>query len=287
MKPHFTRITCLAVLLWTTGCDLPTSSVAIHPGIRQPDHTSIAPAPTQYPLHLYSAPSDGWQYITAAGIHVEMPADDQIPGEYFDGRRSCPFGLVGRNAHLRMTFGLETLDFDFRGPFTFLRNVSTLGVPDGGTPWPTALYTFHSNAYTRDDRYYAPAGGNVLLACDGSYVLNVFGNRLWVGHLYGKLYNGPIVRNSRYEDPDCGSGGGGPWNPWDDPVYISGSDPTPAAVERDQISDCDGGTGGGGAGDNGYTCTWDYVTFEISYDGGRTWHHFWSGWVPVCDENMA
>jgi hypothetical protein len=195
--------------------------------------------------------------------------------------------LVGFNAHLRMSYGLETLDFDFRGPFTFVRQVSTLAVAEGGSPWPTALYIFHSNAYTRDDRYYAPAGNNVLLGCDGHYVVNVFGNRLWVGRLYGKLYNGPIVRNPRYEDPECGDGGGGGWDPWDDPIHMTGTGAFPDSVDDGMTSGCGGSDGASGAGSGNYSCVWDYVTLEISYDGGRTWQHFWSGWLQVCDENMA
>ncbi len=47
--------------------------------------------------------------------------------------------------------------------------------------------------------------------------------------------------------------------------------------------DGSGGGGGDDGGNSGYSCTWEYITIEASYDGGATWEDFWSGWAKVCD----
>jgi hypothetical protein len=74
--------------------------------------------------------------------------------------------------------------------------------------------------YTADDRYYAPEGNSVLLACDGRYHWNNRFLRVWRGHLYGRTYNGPIVRNY-----SAGSGDGscGFADPGEETTYESGS----------------------------------------------------------------
>ncbi len=57
------------------------------------------------------------------------------PLDGYGKRRVCPNEEVQKfNAHLRMTYNREEIDLDFRGPFTFLRHVSTT------SPYPTALY---------------------------------------------------------------------------------------------------------------------------------------------------
>jgi hypothetical protein len=201
----------LVVVVAAACHDAPTTSPeesaagAAAPG--RPGYSTLTEEPADYPLHYYGDESDNWPYMTAlTGTYVEIVAADQTPQPYDNdaSRRVCPNDqLVGRNAHLRMNYRLETLDFDFRGPFTFVRHVSTT------SPYPTALYIFNRNAYTRDNKYYAPARNNVLLACDGRYVFRNNVIRVWTGHFYGKLYNGPIVRNPEYEDCEDGGGGGG------------------------------------------------------------------------------
>jgi hypothetical protein len=183
----------------------PDESVAGAAAPGSPGYSILIEEPADYPLHHYGDESDDWPYMTAVtGTYVEIVAADQTPQPYDNdaSRRVCPNDqLIGRNAHLRMNYRLETLDFDFRGPFTFVRHVSTT------SPYPTALYVFNRNAYTRDNKYYAPAGNNVLLACDGRYVFRNNVIRVWTGHFYGKLYNGPIVLNPDYDG--CGDEGGG------------------------------------------------------------------------------
>lgn len=80
---------------------------------------------------------------------------------------------------------------------------------------------------------------------------------------------------------DGGGCGGGEW------YYMESYDPY-APEENAATASCGGGGGGGGSDSGGnYSCYWDYITLEISYDGGQTWEHFWSGWAKVCDDQMT
>jgi hypothetical protein len=89
-------------------------------------------------------------------------------------------------------------------------------------------------------------------------------------------YRGTITENS---GGGCEGGGGG----FDDPIYITSYDPYASDPDHDVVvQDCGGGAGGGGGG--GLTCGWEWMEIEISYDGGQTWHHFWSGWGQVCEQ---
>lgn len=264
----------------------------------------------EYPLHYYGDESDNWPYITPlSGSYVEIVAADQTPQPYDNDAkvRVCPNeAYVGRNAHLRMNYRLETLDFDFRGPFTFVRHVSTT------SPYPTALYIFNRNAYTRNNKYYAPAGNNVLLACDGRYVARGNVIRLWVGHLHGKLYNGPIVLNPNYDECEDGGGGGGTelmhvvdpgYDPYDSSPAIAegggggcgttpetesgGSTTTGTGTQYEPGDSTDGetvdwgtGQGNGGTSACGDAAIVDYVCIDI-WDG-TTWVEWGCGYVTTC-----
>lgn len=92
----------------------------------------------------------------------------------------------------------------------------------------------------------------------------------------------PVLVRRGTGDDGCGDGGsGGDWH------YMELYDPySPApenAGETVTTSCGGGGSDGGGSDPTGYSCTWDYITIEISYDGGQTWHDFWSGWAQVCE----
>lgn len=242
MHPNSQRLLLGLVLL--AACEsAPTPPAA--PALEAPAR-SLSSAGIAYPLHAYSDPTDGWAYLTPTQpVYVELRASDQTPHPD-DGpgkRRVCPNDQwIERNAHLRMNHGLETIDLDFRGPFTFLRHVST------ASPYPTAAYRFNRNAYSHDDKYYAPAGGQVLLACDGNYVLNNGLIRLWVGYLYGKGYTGDIVRNPDYQDPGASEGGceDGIGEPGDQPdlPYTSHSYDPYTPESEGGAGECSGGSGG-------------------------------------------
>lgn len=267
-------------------------------------------AGTEYPLHFYGDDTDAWEYLTpGTPVWVEIPADDQTPHseDGYGKRRVCPNDqLIQKNAHLRMNYGLEELDLDFRGPFSFIRHVSTLPPAEGGSPYPTATYRFYQNAYTRDNRYYAPAGGEVLLACDGNYVANNVFIRLWVGYLYGKLYNGPIVRNPNFTA--CSEGGSTSGNTARrSDLYEDDYDPYEPAWG---YQECEGGTDGASEGSggtqyepgdytNGETVDWEtgvgtgkpsacgadakveYICIEVWVDGVG-WVEWSCGYATTC-----
>ena len=263
------------------------------------------PAPAQHDIAPIGDPSDSWEWMSATvPTYVEMVALDQTPHADDGVARVCPDDqLIMRNANLQMEHNGETINFYFRGPFTFLRRVSTT------SPYPTALYRFNKDTYSDDRKYYAPAGNGVLLACDGHYVLNNDLIRLWVGHFYGKLYNGPILPNPSAHDPlACSSGGGGGggsgygplWPNWPvdyGPSYNTSVDNyyyDPYAPDGGDAVDCSGldgdggisvGGGGGTSGDpggGGSNCSTEWVAIEVSYDGGETWSVWWEGEAQVC-----
>lgn len=255
-KPTYLWVGAAVAVGTLAGCDRVSGPTAV-PAPTETHGPASYYAGTEYPLHFYGDETDSWEYLTpGTAVYVEIPANDQTPSieDGYGKRRVCPNDqLVGRNAHLRMNYGLETLDIDFRGPFQFERHVSTLPPADGGSPYPTATYRFHTNAYTRDNKYYAPGGNSVLLACDGNYVVRNSVFRLWSGHLYGKLYNGPIVRNPGYEDPECDEAGGS-WGGSGSSTQII-QDPYSESYDPYEPSwgyqDCAGGTDGGGEDDDG------------------------------------
>jgi hypothetical protein len=97
-------------------------------------------------------------------------------------------------------------------------------------------------------------------------------------------HEGQLRRNGINAGNGGGCVGGGDW------YYMESYDPyDPAPAEGDAgvTASCGGGGGGAGFDPGNYSCSWDYITIEISYDGGKTWQHFWSGWAQVCEEHMA
>jgi hypothetical protein len=91
---------------------------------------------------------------------------------------------------------------------------------------------------------------------------------------------GQLRRNGINAD-GCRDGAGGEW------YYMESYDPyAPTPEDGAAVPTGCGGDGSGGDGfDPGnYSCTWDYITIEISRDGGKTWEVWWSGWAQVCEE---
>jgi hypothetical protein len=247
----------LGGVLWgLTGC---TEIGPLAPG-----GSTRAIAPALSPLFVWEATgdeSDSWETMTQAqGTYYEVVAADQTP-QPSDGLdpwkpRVCPNDqLIQRNAQLRMnhTDTGEEIDLEFRGPFEFMRHVST-----SGSPYPTALYRFRKPAYSYDKRYLAPANNNVLLACDGNYVVNNAMIRFWRGFLLGKLYNGPIESN-----PDC------------EDSRFSTARYNPYGTEDEE---CDAPSSGSS---NGVSCIVDWI--RIEYWDGLSWQLYWFGSATVCD----
>lgn len=79
------------------------------------------------------------------------------------------------------------------------------------------------------------------------------------------------------------SGGGCDGGAIKEPVYMESDEP--GAENGELTANCGGATGGNSGG--GYECSWDYITIEISYDGGATWQDYWSGWSQVCESLAA
>jgi hypothetical protein len=86
-----------------------------------------------------------------------------------------------------------------------------------------------------------------------------------------------LVRRGSPGGEGCGTGGGGD-------ITISSYNPYASApAEGDVSTTCSGGGGDASDGGSGLSCTWEYLTIEITRDG-VTWETFWEGWGQVCDE---
>lgn len=98
-------------------------------------------------------------------------------------------------------------------------------------------------------------------------------------------HEGQLRRNgiNAGDGDGCGAGGGGDW------YYMESYDPyAPTPEDGETVTtSCGGGGGGDGFDPSNYLCSWDYITIEISRDGGKTWEVWWSGWAQVCEEYAA
>jgi hypothetical protein len=106
----------------------------------------------------------------------------------------------------------------------------------------------------------------------------------WTGRCFGYAQWG-IGRVVSFEGtvwPTSSGGGCGGGGTIKDPIYMESYDPYSPDPEDGALTPACGGGGGGFTG-GGYNCTWDYITMEISYDGGATWQDYWSGWAQVCE----
>src|SRR5881398_1124 len=84
-------------------------------------------APAHFDGTTTADPSDTWEWMSeTVPTYVEMVALDQTPHPDDGVGRVCPNDqLIERNANLRMDHNGEMINFYFRGPFTFMRHVST------------------------------------------------------------------------------------------------------------------------------------------------------------------
>lgn len=157
------------------------------------------------------------------------------------------------------------------------------------TPDPSPL-SIDGSARWRDAR--------ILVHCFA--IIGWGGTRYY--HYHPIAYNGTLesTRSACGDPDDPPIWGGGEYitnDPSTSPVPEDGTEPLTrftrdpdreGAPPDTYIMDCGGGAGGGDAGGAGnVTCHWEYMTIEISYDGGRTWSVWWEGWGQVCEENMS
>jgi hypothetical protein len=109
----------------------------------------------------------------------------------------------------------------------------------------------------------------------------VFGAQILVAQ--NPLTHPVLVFRGRDSDGSCG--GDGSWT-GGGPIYMFSYDPYAPDQERDVTGEAcsgSGSSGGSDGGDGAGNCTWDYVTIQISRDGGVTWETYWSGWAKTCD----
>src|SRR3990170_6071481 len=109
-----TVVVSVLALMAVSACDRSPGPTAHTPSVGRGAEFNYAGV--AYPLHVYGDETDGWEYLTpGTPVWVEIPADDQTPNS-LDGygkRRVCPNDqLIFKNAHLRMNYGMETLDLD-------------------------------------------------------------------------------------------------------------------------------------------------------------------------------
>ena len=164
----------------------------------------------------------------------------------------------------------------------------------GGYRWAVTWYTFpfqmgfaqysaSPNPAISDDGRATWYNPGAYVECTNTWYYNLDGSVAYVEFRWHVIsYSGEIRENS---DSGCGGDGGGDWG-GTDPIYITSYDPYAPEQEGDvSVQDCGGGGGGGGGGT--LVCWWEWMEIEISYDGGKTWHPFWSGWGQVCEHQAA
>ncbi|HEX6374076.1 MAG TPA: hypothetical protein VF006_34430 [Longimicrobium sp.] len=185
----------------------------------------------------------------ASGMEYEMDT----------GEVACPAIL---NSHVKYWVNINAVG---QRLFTFFAPHTRIGYLGGG------VYRYRMTLGRSDD--------NEWLA-EGAWTGKCIGYAQWgIGRVLS--FEGTVWRVGDDEGDGCG-GGGGDW------YYMESYDPySPTPDEDAAVTTSCGGGGGDGFDPANYSCYWDYITLEISYDGGKTWQEFWSGWAQICDEQMA
>jgi hypothetical protein len=132
-------------------------------------------------------------------------------------------------------------------------------------------------------------GAQILVHC--------YATMLWGGsrtyHYHPVAYNGTLesLRSACTDDPPTWGGDYITNEPSAGVVMDDGTEPL-TRLTRDPyregappdtyITDCTGG-GGDAGGSGSVACHWEYMTIEISYDGGKTWSVWWEGWGQICE----
>jgi hypothetical protein len=158
----------------------------------------------------------------------------------------------------------------------------------GGYAWYVTYYTFpfqfgHAtfsalpDPVVSDDGAATWTGPGADVECTNTWYFNPNGSVAYVRYNWHIIrYRGTITVNS-----GC-SGDGGTIS---DPIFMNSYDPYAPEQAGDAVTlqSCGGGSAGTGGGDADSACHWEWMEIEISYDGGQTWHPFWSGWGQVCE----
>lgn len=165
----------------------------------------------------------------------------------------------------------------------------------GGYAWAVTYHTFpYQHGFAQYSALPSPAisdDGRATWSNPGAYVECT--NTWWfnpngtVNHVEFRWHVIDYRGDIRGNDDGCG-GDGGDWG-GTDPIYATSYDPYAPEQAGDDVlvHDCGGGGAGGGSAGGTLECWWEWMEIEISYDGGKTWHPFWSGWGQVCEEQAA
>jgi hypothetical protein len=194
---------------------------------------------------------------------------------------SCPTSLRPRFNHYQ---GVVFRGKEFE---THWQNMAggALGGPSyawfSATPDPNPL-SIDGSARWRDAR--------ILVHCFA--IIGWGGTRYY--HYHPVAYNGTLESTQSACGTDPPTWGGEDYVTSDPSVGVAmdnGAEPmTRLTRDPDRVGapsitylmDC-GGAGGGDAGGPSVTCQWEYMTVEISYDGGKTWSVWWEGWGQTCE----
>jgi hypothetical protein len=130
-------------------------------------------------------------------------------------------------------------------------------------------------------------------------LVHCFATRLWNGnrtyHYHPIAYNGALESTQSACGTDPPTWGGEDYmtsapstgvvmDDGTEPMTRLTRDPDRAGAPSDMyLMDCGGAGGGDAGGSGGVTCQWEYMTIEISYDGGKTWSVWWEGWGQTCE----
>lgn len=236
--------------------------------MRMKKHYRILVALVLASLGLAGACSDTPSGPSAAVAVQQPPLQGQLvfdgTGAEYEldtGEPACPAIL---NSHVKYWVNINAV-----GPrlFTFFAPHTRIGYLGEG------VYRYRMTLGRSDD--------NEWLA-EGSWTGKCVGFAQWgIGRVVS--FEGTVWRVG---DDDvgggCGGGGGGYY--FDDPIIMESYDPyAPAPDSEDVTIECGGGGGSGGSG--GRTCLSEWMVIEVSYDGGRNWEPWWSGWGLICYEN--
>lgn len=205
--------------------------------------------------HGDGTPDNPYYYVSPGEWAATYPFAESTPLDEWDAA-PCPPMYRGTLWLFIDIPNVGRRRFYFQGPFNWVATISP----------GYARYTVVVPGV--DERGEWTASGPVIAECRRGWIPGL-------GLIRLTDHEGQLRRNGiNAGGDDCNRGGH--WG--DDPVYMTGYDPYAPAPDEGSVEIACGGGGGG----DGYTCYWEWMEIEISYDGGATWQLFWADWGQVC-----